>query len=236
MAGVVIIGVGPGIGMSVARRFARGGMPVAAIARTRATVDATVAAVRNEGGQAVGLIADSTDEDALRSALDGAEERYGVPDVLVYNAALVRRDRLGELSAAQLLGTLAVNVVGAVTAAAYTGPKMAAVGHGTMIITSGMPRLRPESFSLSLGKAGARAVATLLDKELGPVGVHVAAVTVYGTVGAGTAFDPDEIAEAYWQLHLEPKEAWTPDVAYTGSGGDSAGSASARSEAGNSPS
>jgi NAD(P)-dependent dehydrogenase (short-subunit alcohol dehydrogenase family) len=236
MAGVVVIGVGPGIGLSVARRFGRGGMPVAAIARTRGTVDATVDAVRKDGGEAVGLIADSTDEEALRAALDAAEERFGVPDVLVYNAALVRRDRLGELSAAQLLGTLAVNVVGAVTAAAHAGRKMAAAGRGTMIITSGMPELRPESFSLSLGKAGVRAVATLLDEELGPAGVHVAAVTVYGGVEPGTAFDPDEIAEAYWQLHLEPKEAWTPDVAYTGTGGAPARSASVPKEAGNSPS
>jgi NAD(P)-dependent dehydrogenase (short-subunit alcohol dehydrogenase family) len=144
MPGAVVIGVGPGIGLSVARRFARGGMPISVIARTRGAVDAAAGTLRRDGAQVTGLLADSTDEGALRSALERAEDRYGVPDVLVYNAALVRRDRLGELSAVQLAGAWAVNVGGAVTAAARTGRKMAAAGHGTMIITGGLAEPLPD--------------------------------------------------------------------------------------------
>ena len=216
MPGAIIIGAGPGIGLSAARRFARGGMPVSVISRTRGAIDAVTETLRRDGAEVTGLIADSTDEDALGSALDTAEDRYGVPDVLVYNAALVRRDRLGELSAAQLLGTWSVNVGGAVTAAALTGRKMATAGHGTFIITGGMPEPLPESFSLSLGKAGVRALVALLDQELGPSGVHVTTVIVYGGVAPGTAFDPDEIAETYWRLHHAPAGEWTREVAYTG--------------------
>ena len=216
MPGAVIIGVGPGIGLSVARRFARSGMPVSVIARTRGAIDAAAETLRRDSAQVTGLLADTTDEDALRSALDTAEDRYGVPDVLVYNAALVRRDRLGELPAVQLLGTWAVNVGGAITAAAHTGRKMARAGHGTLIITGGMPEPAPEFFSLSLGKAGVRTLVELLDQELGPAGVHVATVTVYDAVAAGTAFDPDEIAETYWQLYREPPGQWTREMAYTG--------------------
>jgi NAD(P)-dependent dehydrogenase (short-subunit alcohol dehydrogenase family) len=65
MAGAVVIGLGPGIGMSVARRFGRGGMAVCAIARKRGAVDAAVAAVQKDGGEAMGLIADSTDPDEI---------------------------------------------------------------------------------------------------------------------------------------------------------------------------
>ncbi len=222
MPGAIIIGAGPGIGLSAARRFARGGMPVSVISRTRGGIDAVTESLLRDGADVTGLIADSSDEDALRSALDTAEDRYGVPDVLVYNAALVRRDRLGELSAAQLLGTWSVNVGGAVTAAAHTGGKMAAAGHGTLIITGGMPEPLPESFSLSLGKAGVRALVALLDQELGPSGVHVTTVTVYGGVAPGTAFDPDEIAETYWRLYHAPPGEWTREVAYTGPPGKSA--------------
>jgi NAD(P)-dependent dehydrogenase (short-subunit alcohol dehydrogenase family) len=217
MPGAIVIGVGPGIGLSVARRFAHGGMPVAVIARTRAATDAAVEALRRDGAEVIGLIADSTHEDELRTALDMAEDRYGVPDVLVYNAALVRRDRLGELSAAELLASWAVNVGGAVTAAAHTGRKMAAIGHGTLTVTGGTPEPLPEWFSLSLGKAGVRTLVDLLDQELGPSGVHVTTVTVYGAVASGTAFDPDEIAETYWQLYRELPGEWTREVAYTGS-------------------
>lgn len=230
MPGAIIIGVGPGIGLSVARRFARGGMPVSVIARTRGAIDAATETLRRDGAQVTGLLADSTDEDALRSALETAEDRYGVPDVLVYNAALVRRDRLGELPTVQLLGTWAVNVGGAVTAAAHTGRRMAAAGHGTLIITGGLPEPLPESFSLSLGKAGVRTLAGLLDQELGPSGVHVTTVTVYGGVVPGSAFDPDEIAETYWQLYRQPRQEWTREVAYIGP------AANPRSAAGKSPS
>jgi NAD(P)-dependent dehydrogenase (short-subunit alcohol dehydrogenase family) len=215
MSGAIVIGVGPGIGLSVARRFARGGMPVAVIARTEGTVDAAVSALRDDGARrAVGLVADSTDEPGLRAALDAATDSHGVPDVLVYNAARIRYDSVGELSAAELLDTYAVNVAGAVTAAAHVGPKMAAAGQGTIIITGGMPEPEPTAVSLSLGKAGVRALTTLLAKELGPSGVHVATVTVCGAVAPGTAFDPDEIAETYWSLHSEATGTWTHELTY----------------------
>ncbi|MDT7751156.1 MAG: hypothetical protein QOD96_4818, partial [Pseudonocardiales bacterium] len=72
MSGAVIIGAGPGIGLAVARRFAREGLPVALVARTRATVDAVAAAVATAGVRVVALTADVTDEAALRAALDTA--------------------------------------------------------------------------------------------------------------------------------------------------------------------
>ncbi|GAA4182147.1 SDR family NAD(P)-dependent oxidoreductase [Streptosporangium oxazolinicum] len=217
MPGAVVIGAGPGIGLSVARRFARTGMPVVAIARTKDTVDATVSALTGDGAKAVeGFVADSTDEAGIRVALDTAVDRHGVPDVLVYNAAHIRWDAPGELSAAELLATLAVNVVGAVTAAAHLGPRMSAAGHGTIILTGGMPDPEPKVTSLSLGKAGIRTLATLLAGEYGPSGVHVATVTVAGAVAPGTAFDPDDIAEIYWRLHTQAPGTWDHEVLHSG--------------------
>lgn len=202
------------IGSSLARRFARDGMAVSVVARSRGTVDRIAAALRAEGRDVQGLVADSTDEAGLRSALDAAVGAHGVPELLVYNAALIRPDRLGELSAAELLDTLAVNVVGAVTTAAHLGPHMAAAGRGTIVITGGMPETVPAYFSLSLGKAACRTVVSLLDQELGPAGVHVATVTVADAVAPGTAYDPDAIAEAYWRLHRQPPGAWEREVVF----------------------
>jgi NAD(P)-dependent dehydrogenase (short-subunit alcohol dehydrogenase family) len=190
MPGAVIIGAGPGIGRSVARRFAQGGMPVTVVARTLSTVAETAAVVRGDGAEVRALVADSTDEDALCRALGTAIDTDGVPDVLVYNAAHIRRDAPGELLARELLSTWAVNVAGAMTAAAHVAPQMAAAGGGTIIITGGMPEPDPAFTSLSLGKAGVRALTQLLASAFGPSGVHVATVTVYGDVATGTAFDP----------------------------------------------
>jgi NAD(P)-dependent dehydrogenase (short-subunit alcohol dehydrogenase family) len=211
MTGAVIIGAGPGIGQSVARRFAREGMPVALVARSQQTVQAAASTI---GGRSMPLMADSTDEAALRAALDRAEDAFGVPDVVVYNAAIIQRDAPGELPAQGQLDAWAVNVVGALTAAAHAAPRMAQRGSGSFIITGGMPEPVPAYVSLSLGKAGVRTLTALLDAEYGPAGVHVATVTVRGTVAPGTAFDPDDIAEHYWQLHIEPRGEWTREIVH----------------------
>ncbi|TDC71670.1 SDR family NAD(P)-dependent oxidoreductase [Streptomyces hainanensis] len=214
MPGAVVIGAGPGIGRSVARRFAREGMPVAVLARSEATGRATAAAVAESGVRAVPLTADAADEDGLRGALDAAVGALGTPEVVVYNAALIRPDAPGELSARAQLDAYAVNVVGALTAAGHLLPAMARRGHGTFLVTGGMPEPKPAYTSLSLGKAGVRALVALLAERYGPAGLHVATVTVDGPVAPGTDFDPDDIAEHYWRLHAEPPADWRREVTH----------------------
>jgi NAD(P)-dependent dehydrogenase (short-subunit alcohol dehydrogenase family) len=206
MSSAIVIGAGPGIGASLVRRFSREGLAVGAIARSRAAVESVA--------EAYGVTADVTDEDGLRAALDEIVKRLGVPEVLVYNAALVRRDRIDELTAGQHLDAWAVNVVGAITAAAHLAPRMVEAGGGTILFTGGMPEPLPEKTSLSLGKAGGRALAHLLATQFGPSGIHVATVTVGGAVAARTAFDPDAIADEYWRLHTQAEGAWELDVSY----------------------
>ncbi|GAB2953093.1 hypothetical protein ACFMQL_37635 [Nonomuraea fastidiosa] len=93
---------------------------------------------------------------------------------------------------------------------------MAARGHGTIIITGGMPEPKPQYVSLSLGKAGVRTLVTLIDQAYGASGVHPASVTVDGPVAPGTAFDPDDIAEHYWTLHAQPRDRWTHEILHSG--------------------
>ena len=214
MAGAVVLGAGTGTGRAIANRFARGGMPVTVVARSRATVDAVAGSVAASGDDVLALTADVADEAALRGALTAAEERFGLPDVVVYNAALIRPDGPGELAAAGQLAAWSVNVVGALTAAAQVLPRMAARGSGTFLITGGMPEPKPGYVSLSLGKAGVRTLAALLDLQYRDAGVHVATVTIAGPVAPGTAWDPDEIAEHYWRLHHQPRETWTHEAVH----------------------
>jgi NAD(P)-dependent dehydrogenase (short-subunit alcohol dehydrogenase family) len=206
MPGVVVIGAGPGIGQAVGRRFAREGLPVALIARR--PPDAPWADLT--------LSADSSDESALQSGLDQVVAKLGTPDVVVYNTAKIAADRIGELSLREQLDAWTINVGGAITAAAHVAPAMVANGGGSFLITGGMPETKPEYVSLSLGKAGVRALVSLLDQTYGPGGLHAATVTVYGGVAPGTAFDPDAIAEHYWALHQQPREQWSHEVHFTG--------------------
>ncbi|NKI43806.1 SDR family NAD(P)-dependent oxidoreductase [Streptomyces sp. LD120] len=214
MPAAVVVGAGPGIGRSVAERFAREGLSVAVIARREDTVRQVAADIGRAGRKVLALTADSTDEDALRSALDRAESELGPPDAVVYNAALIRPDVPGEYGARHQLDAWAVNVVGALSTAAHVAPGMAARGHGSLLITGGMPRPDPAYVSLTLGKYGVRTLVELLDAHYGPAGVHVASVTVPGRVAPGTACDPDDIAEHYWRLHTQPKDSWQHEIVH----------------------
>ncbi|MEV4001334.1 SDR family NAD(P)-dependent oxidoreductase [Actinomadura sp. NPDC049753] len=215
MSGAVIIGAGPGIGQAVARRFAGEGYPIALVARGDETLRAGARAVESSGVPVLTLAADCADEDALRAALDRAVAEFGLPDVVVYNAAIVQADAPGELPARAHLAAWAVNVVGAHTAADHLAPEMARRGSGSILITGGMPEPKWQYTSLSLGKAGVRTLVRILDQRYGDAGVHAASVTVDGPVAPGTDFDPDDIAEHYWRLHGQPRHQWEHEVLHT---------------------
>jgi short-subunit dehydrogenase len=218
MTGVVIVGAGPGIATAVARRFAAAAMPVGLVARTEASIDATRQALAGTGAAVAGATADAGQDDQLTAALDILTGQLGPPEALVYNAGLIRHDRPGELSREQHVTAYAINVLGAMAAAVHVAPAMAAAGGGSILITGGMPEPDPALTSLSLGKAGVRALTALLASEYGPAGIHVATVTVGGAVAPGGPFDPDRIAEEYWRLHTQRPAAWEYEVAITGAG------------------
>ena len=205
-----MVGVGPGIGLAVARRFVREGMSAGLIARSEATLKPAAEALGS--ADVLQATADVTDEVALRTALDRVVEAYGVPDVVVYNAALIQADRIGDLTAQQYLDAWAVNVVGAITTAAQLAPAMAERGSGSFLITGGMPLPKPDYASLSLGKAGIRTLVTLLHQQYGEAGVHAASITVSGGVAPGSSWDPDDIANHYWRLHTQTPAEWIHEL------------------------
>jgi NAD(P)-dependent dehydrogenase (short-subunit alcohol dehydrogenase family) len=210
MSGIVVVGVGPGIGLAVARRFMREGMSAGLVARSEATVKA--AADGLAGADVLPVTADVTDETALRSALDQVVDAYGVPEVVVYNAALIQADRIGDLTAQQHLEAWAVNVVGAITTASHLLPAMAARGSGSFLLTGGMPVPKPDYASLSIGKAGVRTLVTLLHQQYGAAGVHAASVTIGGGVAPGSSWDPDDLANHYWRLHRQDPAEWIHEL------------------------
>jgi NAD(P)-dependent dehydrogenase (short-subunit alcohol dehydrogenase family) len=108
-----------------------------------------------------------------------------------------------------------VNVLGAMDAATHLVPRMARTGGGTVIITGGMPQPVSRATSLSLGKAGVRALTQILDQEYGELGLHVATVTVDCAIVPGTESDPYLIAEHYWTLHRQPRAQWQREIVYS---------------------
>ena len=89
-------------------------------------------------------------------------------------------------------------------------PFMERNGRGTILLTGGGFALYPtaEYLTLSIGKAGIRSMTEALFPVLAEKGIHLATVTVMKVVAAGTK-DAEEAANAFWDLHNQPKESWT---------------------------
>jgi short-subunit dehydrogenase len=216
MSGALVVGAGPGVGAAVARVFAATGMSLGLFARTRRSLDAVTGSLPAGHARVVTREVDVANESALRRSLDEVVAELGPPEVVVYNAALVRRDSLADLTLAEQLRAYAVTVGGAVTTAATCLPRMTDRGNATMLFTSGMPVPMPDVLSLSLGKAALRALAEALAVQFEPAGIHVAAVTIAGEVVPGSAFDPALIAAEYLTLHREPRDRWRRLVDFPG--------------------
>lgn len=211
---VAIVGAGSGVSAGVARKFGGQGFAIALVARTRSSLDTQVARLHDHGIEASGFVADVTDAVGLTAAFDAIETELGRPDVLVYNAGANTIGEPSQLDTADLLGDFAVNVAGALNSARLVIPGMVERGSGTILFTGGMLGVNPVSSraSASIGKAGLRNLAFTLSEELSPKGLTVGIVTIGGVVEAGTHFDPDLIANAYWALY---SGARTGEIQYT---------------------
>jgi short-subunit dehydrogenase len=214
----VIVGAGPGMGRAVAERFGREGFRVALLARRGDRLKRITTALAKVGVTTVAVEADAGDPKDLRTALEGVITEHGDPQVLIYNAASAHAGRPSTLDLAVLTESFMVNVGGLLTAAQAVLPSMREHGRGTILATGWGVALDapPEETAAAVGKSAARALLHALAKEAEIDGIHVAVVTVMGSIAPGTPFTAGHIADAFWSLHAEPSGAWSTEVLYTG--------------------
>ncbi len=218
-----IVGVGPGLGAALAERFAREGQALALLSRNASNRDPIVERIHSAGGSAQGFACDVTEPESVARAFEQVRESVGDPNVLIYNAGRFAVGGLLELSPADFENAWRANCFGGFLAAREVVPAMEKAGQGTLLFTGATAALRGGArFSgLAVGKFGLRALAQSLAREFGPGGIHVAHVVIDGQIGsdaarkrdpsrgAETFLEPAAIAEAYWQLHVQPRSAWT---------------------------
>jgi len=203
--------------MAIARRFAAGGYGVTLVARSTDRLG-DLADSLSDAGTAVGTLqADAGDPEGLRARMTKLYRREDAPGVIIYNAVMGAPDQLLSASAAHLQAAYAVDVVGAIVVAQVAAPAMKAAGFGTMIVTGGgfADHPIPALATVSLGKAALRSAATMLGADLEPDGIRVATLTIAGQIIAGTAFDPERIAERYWEV-VQTDGPWQAEFRFTG--------------------
>src|ERR1700738_66084 len=214
MAGLFLgIGAGPGIGLSTARRFAAEGFRVVLAARKVERLEALADDLRR--GPNAGVEIASVDcSDSLQ--VGGLVDRYGPDlDVVHYNAAVIRAQTLQEQSLASIAEDTEVNIASALVAVRQAGAAMVSRRGGSILLTGGMLGVKPVSnlLTLSVGKAGLRCAAEALFPDFAAQGVHIAVLTIGTGITPGSK-SAEEVGEAFWRLHAQPRHQWVWEASY----------------------
>jgi NAD(P)-dependent dehydrogenase (short-subunit alcohol dehydrogenase family) len=221
-----VLGVGPGLGAEVARRFAREGFAVALMARNEDGLSAVRQEIEGEGGTALSIPADAADPPSVEVAFGRVRDEIGAPEVFVYNAGAFQMGGILEIDPRRFDECFKINCAGAFYAARQVLPAMVEAGRGTILLTGATASLRGSArFSaLAVGKFGLRALAQSMAREFGPQGIHVAHVIIDGQINTPrmremapdreehTMLLPESIAETYWRLYVQDRTAWTLEL------------------------
>ncbi len=227
----IVIGVGAeeGLGAAICRMAASEGLHVFVGGRTDAKVAAVAAAIRESGGRATAVEADTTNEASV-AAFVAAAEAAGPIDLAVFNTGNNMPGPFLEMDADYFETCWRIGCFGGFLFCREALRCMAPRGQGTLLITGASASMRgkPRFAAFTTAKAGLRALGQSLAREFSPQGIHVAHVVVDGgidgermksrapdyveRVGADGLIGLDGLAETYRFLYRQPRNAWTQEI------------------------
>ena len=208
MSGVAfIVGAGSGLSGSLGRLLEREGFDVALAARNPDKLQTRGLALR----------CDATDRAQVEAAFEAVERRWGVPDLVVYNASYRTRGPFVELDPAEVEKTLSISAFAGFLVAQSAAKRMLPRGTGAIFFTGASASVKgyANSAPFAMGKFALRGLAQSMARELSPKGLHIAHFVIDGGIGkdGGDAkLDPDEIAKTYLSVYRQQRSAWTWEV------------------------
>ena len=226
----LIIGAGDALGGAIARRFAREGLVACVVRRSAEKLAPLVDSIRAEGGEAIAYGVDARKEDAMVALVAGIERDVGPLEVAVFNIGANVNFPLIETTARVYFKVWEMAAFAGFLTGREAARHMLPRGRGSILFTGATASLRGRSgFSAFAGaKHALRALAQSMSRELGPQGIHVAHLVVDGAIDTAWIrenfpdryalkdqdgiLDPAHIAENYWQLHSQPRDAWTHEL------------------------
>ncbi|MFN3650289.1 MAG: SDR family oxidoreductase [Armatimonadota bacterium] len=169
----VVTGGNRGIGAAIARAMAKEGASVVVAARDAARLEEVAAGIAAEGGAALAVPTDVTDEAQVEALFRQAVERFGKVDILVNNAGAFDGGPLEELSLETWEKVMAVNLRGPFlcTRAAFRLMKEQGGGRIINIASISAQRVRPHSAPYSTSKHGLWGLTQVTALEGRPYGI-----------------------------------------------------------------
>jgi NAD(P)-dependent dehydrogenase (short-subunit alcohol dehydrogenase family) len=218
-----VIGVGPGNGAAIARRFALDGYAVALVARG---VEFVQDLARELGDAARAYGADASDPSAVERTFASIRHQLGEVDVLVYNAGSGVWGTVEEITLDAFEASWRVNALGALAASQQVIPAMRRKGGGSIVVIGATASRKggARSAAFSSAKGAQRSLAESMARHLWPAGIHVALVVIDGVVdlprtrermpGKPDTFfvAPDDVAATVVSIVRQPRSAWSFEV------------------------
>ena len=226
----LIVGAGDATGSAVARRFAREGFIACVTRRTADKLSPLVDDITRAGGRARGFASDARKEEAVMALVDEIERDIAPIEVLVFNIGANVPCSILDETAKKYFKIWEMACFSGFLVGREVARRMVARGRGTIIFTGATAGLRGSAnFAAFAGaKHALRALAQSMARELGPKNIHVAHVVVDGAIDSafirdnmpdryalreqGGIVNPDHIAENYWHLFSQPRDAWTHEL------------------------
>ncbi|WP_296695013.1 SDR family oxidoreductase [Rhodoferax sp.] len=223
----LVIGAGDSTGGAIARRFAKEGYIACVTRRSVDKLQPLVDSIRADGGQAYGYASDARKEEDVVALFEQIEAEHGPIEVLVFNIGANVPCSILDETARKYFKIWEMACFSGFLNAQQAARRMVARGKGTILFTGATAALRgAANFAAFAGaKHALRALAQSMARELGPKNIHVAFVVVDGAIDTDfirTSFperyalkdqdgilNPEHIAENYWYLHSQPRDAWT---------------------------
>lgn len=223
----LIIGAGDSTGGAIAKRFAREGYIACVTRRSAEKLQPLIADIEAAGGHAFGYGSDARKEEEVVALIAQIEAERGPIEVLVFNIGANVPCSILEETARKYFKIWEMACFSGFLNAREVAKRMVTRGRGTILFTGATAGTRGAAgFAAFAGaKHALRALAQSMARELGPRGLHVAHVIVDGAIDTEfirTQFperyalkeqdgilNPDHIAENYWHLHQQPRDAWT---------------------------
>ena len=221
----VVVGVGPGLGAALARRFAQE-YAVAIIARKADYLRSLAGEIKTAGGHVLEVPADIGNRTQVEAAFASIRTKLGSPEVLLYNAGSGTWGTVTDITPEQYENDWRVNAYGAFLSAKAVVPDQIARGRGVILFTGATAGVKAGARSVSFGPAkfAMRGLAQSLARDLGPKGIHVAWINVDGVIDIPgirerypqfkdeDLLKPEAIAETYWHLAHQDRSAWTLEI------------------------
>lgn len=231
----IVVGVGAeqGVGAAVCRRFAAEGYHVFIAGRTADKIETVARTIQTAGGRADAVVTDATDEAAVIALFEQAfasSAGHEPPDFVTFNAGINRNVPFRDLSSELFEEFWRVCCLGGFLVGREAARRMVPLGRGTVMFTGASASLRGKAgyAQFAAAKAGLRMISQSMAREFGPLGIHVAHAVIDGGIngarlrtnrpavvaerGDDGLLGVDPIAETYWQIHNQPRSAWTQEI------------------------